>query len=157
MSLNGTQFRASCDSIDNGLVLIAATHPTGPFEFCAHMQILRRNALICACGKCRNRTVPRRRYDHPGQDQQKIAPRAPSTRRAILDLEAQGAVLIFGSGRVADQHEGLLVEPPWRWPDRAVARERAGGARRVKSQFQCLLLSPVTCGFCREATPILAQ
>ena len=120
MSLNGgTQFRAQgLDTVpDNGPVLIAATHPTGLFEFCAHMQILRRKRpdLRVVANAETERFLGADMIIPVKISKENRAESAHSTRRAILDhLEAQGAVLIFGSGRVADQHEGLLVEPPWR-------------------------------------------
>ena len=120
MSLNGgTQFRAQgLDAVPaKGPVLIAATHPTGLFEFCAHMQILRRKRpdLRVVANAETERFLGADMIIPVKISKENRAQSAHSTRRAIVEhLDAQGAVLIFGSGRVADQKDGLLVEPPWR-------------------------------------------
>jgi hypothetical protein len=101
----------------DGPVIIGATHPVGTFDFIAHAGALlgsRPDLKVVANREAErflgaDRIIP---VDLDRRDQVISA-------RGTLDgmqahLGAGGALLVFGSGRVPDMRDGLLVEPPWR-------------------------------------------
>lgn len=100
-----------------GRVIIASTHPTGMFDFVAHAGALlgRRPDLKVVANRETERFL--------GEDS--IVPvdinkrnRAVSTNATLAAMEAhlmgEGALLVFGSGRVPNLLNGRLVEPEWR-------------------------------------------
>lgn len=101
----------------SGPVVIAATHPTGMFDFAAHAGVLlgkRPDLKVVA-----NREVER--FLGPDSivpvtiDKHNKAVSGIQTRKAMLrHLSNDGALLIFGSGRVPDFCQGHLIEPAWR-------------------------------------------
>lgn len=100
-----------------GPVIIASTHPTGIFDFVAHaaaLSRLRPDLKVVA----NHETL---RFLNPTAmipvrvDRQNRALSARATQRAMqAHLEAGGALLIFGSGRVSARKDGRLIEPEWR-------------------------------------------
>lgn len=109
-----------------GPVVIAATHPTGIFDFIAHagaLLPLRPDLRVVA-----NQEVER--FLGPEAivpvriDRQNRALSGRATYEAMQrHLDTGGALLIFGSGRVPNCRDGQLAEPPWR-----------DGASRVSAQ-----------------------
>lgn len=102
---------------DTGPVVIAATHPTGMFDFVAHAAALlgkRPDMKVVANQEVEqflgpDSIVPVR------IDKQNRATSGRETQRAMIThLSNGGALLIFGSGRVPDRRGGFLVEPAWR-------------------------------------------
>lgn len=101
----------------SGPIVIAATHPTGMFDFAAHAGALldkRPDMKVVA-----NREVER--FLGPDSivpvtiDRHNNAVSGIQTRKAMLQhLSNDGALLIFGSGRVPDLCRGQLIEPAWR-------------------------------------------
>ena len=115
----GTHIRAhGLENIPtHGRVIIGATHNVGTFDFIAHAGALlphRPDLRVVA-----NRESER--FLGPGllipvdlnRDNNALSAR---TTRANMKkhLQNEGALLIFGSGRVPDMVDGRLVEPPWR-------------------------------------------
>ncbi len=100
-----------------GRVIIGATHNVGTFDFIAHAGALlphRPDLRVVA-----NREAER--FLGPGLlipvdlDRDNNALSARTTRAEMkAHLQNEGALLIFGSGRVPDMVDGRLVEPPWR-------------------------------------------
>ncbi len=129
MSLEGgTEFEAQ--GLDNvpktGPVLIAATHPTGLFEFCAHMKILHqvRPDIRVVANQETERFLGPDLIIPVRISKENRATHARSIRQNIIDhLDGGGAVLIFGSGRVADRQAGHLTEPEWRGGPTELSKE----------------------------------
>lgn len=100
-----------------GPVVIGATHPIGTFDFIAHAGALldhRPDLKVVA-----NREAER--FLGPGQiiavdfdRRDKVLTARHTLAGMQAHLDAGGALLVFGSGRVAGQRRGRLVEPPWR-------------------------------------------
>jgi len=100
-----------------GRVVIASTHPTGMFDFVAHagaLAQLRPDLKVVA-----NREAER--FLGPDSivavdiDKENRAMSATATFTAMREhLEQEGALLIFGAGRVPYRKDGQLVEPEWR-------------------------------------------
>ena len=100
-----------------GPVVIAATHPTGMFDFVAHAHALlpRRPDLKVVANREVERFLGPEAIVAVEIDKQNRATSARATVAAMQDhLEAGGALLIFGSGRVPRREAGHLVEPDWR-------------------------------------------
>ena len=100
-----------------GPVIIGATHPTGSFDFVAHAGVLfaRRPDLKIVANREAERFlgVDRIIPVDLGRKDRVLFPR--QTFSGMRDqLEAGGALLVFGSGRVSDMKSGRLIEPPWR-------------------------------------------
>lgn len=101
----------------HGPVIVASTHPTGMFDFVAHasaLQQVRPDLKVVA-----NQEVER--FLGPDSvvsvdiDKKNRAKSPRSTYAAMQQhLENDGALLIFGSGRVPGSKQGQLVEPDWR-------------------------------------------
>lgn len=115
----GTEITAH--GLDNvpatGRVVIASTHPIGTFDFLAHAGALldHRPDLKVVAGRETERFLGRERLiavDLDGKD--KVTSPRRTIEGMIAHLEDEGAVLIFGSGRVPRMENGWLVEPPWR-------------------------------------------
>ncbi len=100
----------------SGAVVIAATHPTGLFEFVAHAGALmgKRPDLKVVANQETARFLGPEIIVPVQIDKQNRAVSGIRTRRGMRHLENGGALLIFGSGRVPDRRNGCLVEPDWR-------------------------------------------
>lgn len=115
----GTQITAH--GIENipiqGPVIIGATHPVGTFDFISHAGALldHRPDLKVVANREAERFLGADRIVAVDLDRSDKVLGARQTREGMqAHLEQSGALLVFGSGRVADQSNGLLVEPPWR-------------------------------------------
>ncbi len=107
----------------NGPVVIAATHPVGTFDFIAHAGVLlpRRPDLKVVANREAQRFLGADLIVAVDLDRRDRVLGAAATRSGMkAHLEAGGALLVFGSGRVADRtagrdgRDGRLVEPAWR-------------------------------------------
>lgn len=120
MQLNGgtTVVPHGLDHIPTtGPVIVASTHPTGLMEFFAHMTALlalRPDVRVVANQDTEWFLGPD--LIVPVQiNKQNRAAGGERTRALMRDhLDRGGALLVFGSGRVADRPDGHLVEPEWR-------------------------------------------
>ncbi len=100
-----------------GPVVIGATHPIGTFDFIAHASALQnhRPDLKVVANREAARFVGAERIIAVDLNRKDKVLTARQTRSGMLaHLQEGGALLIFGSGRVPDLVNGLLVEPPWR-------------------------------------------
>lgn len=100
-----------------GAVVIAATHPTGIFDFLAHSSALRlrRPDLKVVANQDTESFLGSKntiaiRITKENQATSLRVPHAAMQQH----LDAGGALLIFGSGRVPYRNAGQLVEPKWR-------------------------------------------
>lgn len=113
--------RISPHGLDNvpatGPVVIAATHPTGMFDFVAHAGVLlgKRPDLKVVANQEVEQFLGPDSIVPVKIDKQNRATSGRRTQRAMIThLSNGGALLIFGSGRVPDRRGGFLVEPAWR-------------------------------------------
>jgi len=100
-----------------GPVIIASTHPTGMFDFLAHAGALmdKRPDLKVVANQETEKFLGPEIIVPVRIDKENRATSAAETRRAMMaHLEADGALLIFGSGRVPNRRNGQLIEPEWR-------------------------------------------
>ena len=100
-----------------GRVIIASTHPIGTFDFLAHAGALldHRPDLKVVAGREAERFLGSDLIVPVDLDRQDKVLTARQTRAGMLaHLEADGALIVFGSGRVPRMKEGRLIEPPWR-------------------------------------------
>ena len=100
-----------------GAVIIGATHPVGTFDFISHAGALldHRPDMKVVANREAQRFLGADRIVAVDLDRSDKVLGARQTRADMqAHLEQGGALLVFGSGRVADMAEGLLVEPPWR-------------------------------------------
>lgn len=100
-----------------GPVIIGATHPMGTFDFIAHAGALldHRPDLKVVANREAERFLGHERIVAVDFDKKDNVMSARQTRAGMqAHLETGGALLVFGSGRVPDMRDGLLVEPPWR-------------------------------------------
>ena len=100
-----------------GPVLIGATHPVGTFDFIAHAGALlgRRPDLKVVANREAERFLGADCIIAVDLDRKDNVLTARKTRAGMqAHLQAGGALLVFGSGRVAGMQGGRLVEPPWR-------------------------------------------
>lgn len=113
--------RIEAHGLDNvptvGPVVIGATHPMGTFDFIAHAGALldHRPDLKVVANREAERFLGIERIvavDFDKNDQVMTARQTLAGMQA--HLENDGALLVFGSGRVPDMRNGRLVEPPWR-------------------------------------------
>ncbi|WP_282168646.1 1-acyl-sn-glycerol-3-phosphate acyltransferase [Ruegeria atlantica] len=101
----------------SGPVIIGSTHPIGTFDFLAHAGALldHRSDLKVVAGREAERFLGRDLIVPVDLDRQDKVLTARQTRAGMLaHLEQEGALLVFGSGRVPTLKDGLLIEPPWR-------------------------------------------
>lgn len=113
--------RISPHGIDNipqsGPVVIAATHPTGMFDFLAHAGALleKRPDLKVVANQETEKFLGAEIIVPVRFNKQNQATSSAETHRAMdHHLNDGGALLIFGSGRVSHRKKGRLVEPDWR-------------------------------------------
>ncbi len=102
---------------DSGPVLIAATHPTGLFDFFAHASALmdKRSDLKVVANEETEKFLGPDLIVPVQISKENRAVSGQRTRRGMEQhLQNGGALLVFGSGRVADRKDGFLVEPSWR-------------------------------------------
>jgi hypothetical protein len=101
----------------SGPVVIGATHPIGTFDFIAHAAALLdlRPDLKVVANREAERFLGLERIIAVDLDRKDNVLSARRTRDGMkAHLQAQGALLVFGSGRVPDMVGGRLIEPPWR-------------------------------------------
>ncbi|WP_145975931.1 1-acyl-sn-glycerol-3-phosphate acyltransferase [Ruegeria atlantica] len=101
----------------SGPVIIGSTHPIGTFDFLAHAGALldHRSDLKVVAGREAERFLGRDLIVPVDLDRQDKVLTARQTRAGMLShLQKEGALLVFGSGRVPTLKDGLLIEPPWR-------------------------------------------
>ena len=101
----------------SGPVIIASTHPTGMFDFVAHAGALleRRPDLKVVANDETQMFLGPDRIIPVSIDKQNKATSTHKTHSAMRrHLDDNGALLIFGSGRVPYIEDGYLVEPDWR-------------------------------------------
>lgn len=101
----------------SGPVIIGSTHPIGTFDFLAHAGALldHRSNLKVVAGREAQRFLGRDLIVPVDLDRQDKVLTARQTRAGMLaHLEQEGALLVFGSGRVPTLKDGLLIEPQWR-------------------------------------------
>lgn len=120
LSLNGGT-RLTPHGLDNippaGRVVIGSTHPIGTFDFIAHAGVLlnHRPDLKVVANREAERFLGADRIiavDFDRRDHVLTARQTLTGMRA--HLEADGALLVFGSGKVPGVQADRLVEPPWR-------------------------------------------
>ena len=102
---------------EHGPVVIGATHPVGTFDFIAHAgaMLARRPDLKVVSNREAERFLGPERIVAVDLDRSDRVLTARQTLEGMQDhLTQGGALLVFGSGRVANKARGLLVEPPWR-------------------------------------------
>lgn len=100
-----------------GPVIIGSTHPIGTFDFLAHAACLfaHRPDLKVVANREAYRFLGPERIIAVDFDRKDNVLTARQTREGMFEhLSAGGALLVFGSGKVPDCHNGLLIEPPWR-------------------------------------------
>ncbi|UWQ91148.1 1-acyl-sn-glycerol-3-phosphate acyltransferase [Rhodobacteraceae bacterium M382] len=101
----------------SGPTIIASTHPTGMFDFVAHAGALfHRRPDLKVVANAETEMFLGADYIVPVSiDKQNNATSTRKTHAAMLHhLDAGGALLIFGSGRVPNAKSGRLIEPDWR-------------------------------------------
>ncbi len=100
-----------------GAVVIGATHPIGTFDFIAHAGALldHRPDLKVVAGRETERFLGAERIIAVDFNRHEKVMTARQTIEGMrAHLETDGALLVFGSGKVPRMQGGLLVEPPWR-------------------------------------------
>ncbi len=100
-----------------GPVVIASCHPIGTFDFIAHAGALlnRRPDLKVVANREAERFLGQDRIIAVDINRKNKTLTARQTRADMLaHLKNDGAVLIFGSGRVPGMTDGFLVEQYWR-------------------------------------------
>ncbi|NIZ59634.1 hypothetical protein DL239_01445 [Sedimentitalea sp. CY04] len=102
---------------DDGPIIIAATHPTGMFDFAAHASALldKRPDMKVVANREAEKFVGSDIIIQVTVDKRNKTVSGGKTQQAMqAHLKDGGALLIFGSGRVPDFKQGHLVEPAWR-------------------------------------------
>lgn len=100
-----------------GPVVIGATHPIGTFDFIAHAGALldHRPDLKVVANREAERFLGPEHIIAVDLDRKDNVLSARQTRTGMqAHLQDGGALLVFGSGRVPDMTDGLLIEPSWR-------------------------------------------
>lgn len=101
----------------SGPVVIGSAHPIGTFDFIAHAGALldHRPDLKVVAGRESERFLGTELLIPVDLDKKDRVLTARHTLNGMRDhLNAGGALVVFGSGRVPRMEDGLLVEPPWR-------------------------------------------
>lgn len=101
----------------NGRVVIGSTHPIGTFDFIAHAGVLlhHRPDLKVVANREAERFLGADKIIAVDFDRQDHVLSARKTLSGMHEhLDAGGALLVFGSGKVPGLQGGHLVEPPWR-------------------------------------------
>lgn len=101
----------------SGPVVIGSTHPVGTFDFISHAAALmdHRPDMKVVANREAARFLGADRIIAVDFDRSDKVLTARQTREGMqAHLEASGALLVFGSGKVPDMVNGRLVEPPWR-------------------------------------------
>lgn len=101
----------------SGAIVIGSTHPVGTFDFITHAAALmeHRPDLKVVANREAERFLGADRIIAVDFDRSDKVLTARQTREGMqAHLDGGGALLVFGSGKVPDQNNGLLVEPPWR-------------------------------------------
>jgi len=102
---------------DDGPVVIAATHPTGMFDFAAHAAAVlkKRPDMKVVANQEAEKFIGADIMVSVTIDKHNRAVSGGKTHHAMLNhVKSGGALLIFGSGRVPDVRQGRLFEPAWR-------------------------------------------
>ena len=115
----GTHIRAhGLENIPtHGRVIIGATHNVGTFDFIAHAGVLlnHRPDLKVVANREAERFLGADRIIAVDFDRRDHVVTARETLTGMrAHLEADGALLVFGSGKVPGVQADRLVEPPWR-------------------------------------------
>ena len=100
-----------------GPVVIGSTHPIGTFDFIAHAAALleHRPDIKVVAGRESERFLGSDLLVAVDLDRKDKVITARKTLQGMREhLEDDGALIVFGSGRVPKMENGLLVEPPWR-------------------------------------------
>ncbi len=101
----------------SGPVLIGSTHPIGTFDFLAHAGALlaHRPDLKVVANREAERFLGKERIIAVDFDRKDNVLSGRATMAGMkAHLDQNGVVLVFGSGRVARQQDGVLIEPMWR-------------------------------------------
>ncbi len=115
----------------SGPVVIGSTHPIGTFDFIAHAGALLeyRPDLKVVANREAERFLGPDRIVAVDLDRKDKVLTARLTREGMqAHLEDDGALLVFGSGRVPGMINGRLVEPPWR---KGITRISAATGARI--------------------------
>ena len=102
---------------DEGPIIIAATHPTGMFDFAAHASALldkRPDMRVVANREAEKFVGPDIIVPVTIDKHNKTVSGGETQQGMQAHLKDGGALLIFGSGRVPDFKQGHLIEPAWR-------------------------------------------
>lgn len=100
-----------------GAVVIGATHPIGTFDFIVHAGALRKHRpdLKVVAGRESERFLGAEHIVAVDLDRKDKVLTTRQTLNGMRDhLKNEGALLVFGSGRVPRMENNLLIEPPWR-------------------------------------------
>lgn len=100
-----------------GAVIIGATHPTGAFDFLAHARALmdKRPDLKAVANREAERFLGADRIIAVDFGVKERVSNAHSTLHGMeAHVKSGGALLVFGSGKVAGMQKGHLKEPDWR-------------------------------------------
>lgn len=102
---------------DDGPVVIGSTHPVGTFDFITHAGALldKRPDLKVVANREAERFLGQERIVAVDLDNKDKVHSARATLAGMSEhLKNDGALLVFGSGRVANMRNGCLFEPAWR-------------------------------------------
>ncbi len=120
LSMNGGT-RVTAQGLEHvpskGRVIIGSTHPIGTFDFIVHAAALfqHRPDLKVVANREAERFLGRDRIIAVDIDSNDKVLTARQTLVGMQSqLESDGALLVFGSGRVAGRQNGFLHEPLWR-------------------------------------------
>lgn len=101
----------------SGAVIVGATHPSGAFDFLAHARALmeKRPDLKVVANREAERFLGADRIIAVDLGQNKKVSNPHTTLSGMeAHVKSGGALLVFGSGKVAGMTRGQLFEPDWR-------------------------------------------